>query len=94
MKLSHARTLLGVGLFVLGLVVLGQESRITMLPLPPPPPMPPLPPMPPMPPLAPVPPIPPVIGADMWLLPLLLLLALTAILIWQPKQAGQSESGE
>jgi hypothetical protein len=90
MERSRFRTLLGIGLIVLGVIFLSQAlAQPTIAPLPPLPamaalpPLPPLPPLPALPPLPPLPPLPdkPFLHAGGWFSPPLLLIGLIVLAI-------------
>jgi hypothetical protein len=97
MERSRFRTLLGLGLIVLGVIFLSQAlARSTIVPLPalpsfpPLPPLPALPPLPPLPALPPLPPLPgmPFLHTGGWFSPPLLLIGLIVLAImWHRRDA-------
>jgi hypothetical protein len=97
MERSRFRTLLGIGLIVLGVIFLSQalaQPIIASLPPLPPiaalPPLPPAPPLPALPPLPPAPPLParPFLHAGHWFSPPLLLIGLIVLaIVWRRRSA-------
>jgi hypothetical protein len=98
MERSRFRTLLGIGLIVLGVIFLSQAlARPTIGPLhlPPLPPLPAMPALPPLPPLPALPPLPPPVPHDMpflhdggWFSPPLLLIGLIVLaIVWRRRAA-------
>ena len=86
MERSRLRTLLGIGLIVIGVIFLGQALAHTALPplpaLPALPPLPAPPPLPPLPALPPPPPVPFPHGGG-WFSPPLLLGLIALMLVWR-----------
>jgi hypothetical protein len=86
MERSRFRTLLGIGLIVLGVIFLSRVLAQPMLaPLPALPPLPRLPPLPALPPLPPLPPLPalPFLHRVWFSPPLLLIGLLVLVLVWR-----------
>lgn len=97
MERSRFRTLLGIGLIVLGVIFLSQAlARPILAPLAPLPPLPALAPLPPLPPLPALPALPtlhatPLLHPGSWLRPQLLLIGLIVLaVVWHRRRACAS----